>query len=213
MKCEAFEEHITDYLEGTLPPGLYEAAEAHRAACADCQSLTAMVAQIIDTCHALPKLDPSPDLVSKVLQKTYHKDTPWTVIKNRFRGLWQPVLWPKVAVGTALMIGFLSLSVNFLSSRDGYGPGHWLKKADLLTHQIVSQGLKLYDRKNQWQAQLKFFGASLLNRMEYHWGEANEELRQEPAPHKKSEPTPPEPKKDPNKQGKGRLPRKESRIV
>lgn len=197
--CEGFEEYITDYLEGTLAHELREKIENHRARCQDCRSLATLVSQISDICHAQPKLDPSAVLIGQILGQTPRKERSRFTIKASLQRLFQPVFWPKVAVGAALMIGFLSLGINILSDKTAF------KKVDQFAHQIYGQGVKIYDRTNQWQAQMKFLTESLRNRFSYEWREL------QPAPRK--EETPPPQKKDPEKRGSGRAKAEASRVL
>ncbi|MBI1747218.1 MAG: hypothetical protein HYR55_11595 [Acidobacteria bacterium] len=212
MNCEEFEPHITDYLEGTLLPAVAKVVEDHRVTCTECQRLITLVSQIIDTCHAMPRLDPQAELPSLILQKTPRKVLPGFSLLSFWQGLFRPILWPRAAVGATLMVGFLSLTINQLGKGNN-APEHLWKKANLFAHHVYSQGLKLYDRKNQWQAQLKFLSESLRNQIDYHLGEAGEDPRQDSSSRKEGQSSPPEPKKDLKKSGSSPLKHERSMLT
>jgi hypothetical protein len=50
MTCEAFEEHLTDYLDGFLPATLYHRWERHAALCNRCSDLPGQVVRAIGAC-------------------------------------------------------------------------------------------------------------------------------------------------------------------
>ncbi|HLM58731.1 MAG TPA: zf-HC2 domain-containing protein [Pyrinomonadaceae bacterium] len=50
MKCEEFEEHLTDYLDGFLPASLYHRWERHAALCNRCSDLPGQVVRAIGAC-------------------------------------------------------------------------------------------------------------------------------------------------------------------
>ena len=51
MNCEAFEESLTDYLDGFLPAPLYHRWERHAALCARCTELPGEVVRSIGACY------------------------------------------------------------------------------------------------------------------------------------------------------------------
>jgi anti-sigma factor RsiW len=52
MKCEEFEEHLTDYLDGFLPASLYHRWERHAALCNRCSDLPGQVVRAIGACSS-----------------------------------------------------------------------------------------------------------------------------------------------------------------
>src|SRR5947209_14869445 len=51
MKCEEFEEYLTDYLDGFLPAPLYHRWERHAALCEQCTELPGQVVRSIGACY------------------------------------------------------------------------------------------------------------------------------------------------------------------
>jgi predicted anti-sigma-YlaC factor YlaD len=52
MRCEEFEEHLTDYLDGFLPATLYHRWERHAALCERCSDLPGQVVRAIGACYS-----------------------------------------------------------------------------------------------------------------------------------------------------------------
>lgn len=52
MRCDEFEEHLTDYLDGFLPATLYHRWERHAALCERCSDLPGQVVRAIGACSS-----------------------------------------------------------------------------------------------------------------------------------------------------------------
>jgi anti-sigma factor RsiW len=61
--CQQWVEMVTDYLEGTLPPALQQAADRHLADCPHCTEYLAQMRRTISVAHALGDHDVPPDVV------------------------------------------------------------------------------------------------------------------------------------------------------
>lgn len=72
MSCEAFEEHLTDYLDGFLPATLYHRWERHAALCEQCTELPGQVVRAIGACYSyISEEKPVPvGLHERILQAT-----------------------------------------------------------------------------------------------------------------------------------------------
>jgi anti-sigma factor RsiW len=72
MGCEDFEEHLTDYLDGFLPAGLYHRWERHAVLCAHCTELPGDVVRAIGACYVyVGEEQPLPlGLNDRILQAT-----------------------------------------------------------------------------------------------------------------------------------------------
>jgi hypothetical protein len=68
MNCKEFEENLTLYLYGDLPPDQREACESHLAGCANCQAAREEVRSLHDLLAQRPRLEPSPDLLVECRQ-------------------------------------------------------------------------------------------------------------------------------------------------
>jgi len=120
MKCEEFEECLTDYLDGFLPAHLYHRWERHAAFCDRCTELPGEVVRAIGACYTyISEERPLPEgLNQRILQATLGTVTPqeikapWTArAASRFRLWLDPLISPQlVTVATMLLMAILVLT-------------------------------------------------------------------------------------------------------
>ncbi|HEX5875049.1 MAG TPA: hypothetical protein VFY60_10415 [Pyrinomonadaceae bacterium] len=120
MKCEEFEECLTDYLDGFLPAHLYHRWERHAALCDRCTELPGEVVRAIGACYTyITEEKPLPaGLNDRILQATLGTVTaqeikaPWTArAASRFRLWLDPIISPQlVTVATMLLMAILVLT-------------------------------------------------------------------------------------------------------
>jgi hypothetical protein len=120
MKCEEFEECLTDYLDGFLPAHLYHRWERHAALCDRCTELPGEVVRAIGACYTyISEERPLPaGLNERILQATLGTVTPqeikapWTArAASRFRLWLDPIISPQLAtVATMLLVAILVLT-------------------------------------------------------------------------------------------------------
>jgi predicted anti-sigma-YlaC factor YlaD len=120
MKCEEFEECLTDYLDGFLPAHLYHRWERHAALCDRCTELPGEVVRAIGACYTyISEERPLPEgLNQRILQATLGTVTPqeikapWTArAASRFRLWLDPLISPQlVTVATMLLMAILVLT-------------------------------------------------------------------------------------------------------
>jgi hypothetical protein len=67
MKCEDFQDRITDYLDGTLPPGEASAFGAHRLGCSECRELVDAIGLTLEAVQQLPEVEPPLQIMSRAL--------------------------------------------------------------------------------------------------------------------------------------------------
>ena len=70
MKCRRSEELWSDYIEGVLPVPLRKDLEEHLGACPQCPPLLASFREVVGAIGTLPRPNPSPDLVERILRAT-----------------------------------------------------------------------------------------------------------------------------------------------
>lgn len=68
--CQEWVELVTDYLEGTLPPALRDAADRHLADCPHCREYLAQMRRTIEVAGHL-RGQPVPDDVVDVLARAF----------------------------------------------------------------------------------------------------------------------------------------------
>ena len=120
MKCEEFEECLTDYLDGFLPAHLYHRWDRHAALCDRCTELPGEVVRAIGACYTyISEEKPLPvGLNERILQATLGTvaaqeiKAPWTArAASRFRLWLDPIISPQlVTVATMLLMAILVLT-------------------------------------------------------------------------------------------------------
>ncbi len=135
MNCHEFREIFSDYLDGTLGPGLMDRAEEHLAGCPDCRSLADTALNNGELLGGLPDLVPGPGLMKKLYAIPVPKEK--TFFRTVFDFLGRPSVQPAMTVLTLLMIFFTFLM--------GHPDGKALRKTiDRDLHAGLSQVQKLY---------------------------------------------------------------------
>lgn len=84
--------------------------------------------------------------------------------------VFRPMFTPRLAVGAVLASLFLVLMVNFMWPRvssvaSSLSPREVFRMMDRGVQGIYGEGLKLYDKKNEWQEEFTFFKNNLFNRL------------------------------------------------
>jgi hypothetical protein len=127
MKCEEFEECLTDYLDGFLPAHLYHRWERHAALCDRCTELPGEVVRAIGACYSyISEERPLPaGLNERILQATLGTTTPqeikapWTVrVASEFRLWLDAIVSPQLAT-VAMMVLVAILVLTSTVSADG----------------------------------------------------------------------------------------------
>jgi len=70
MLCNDFENRLTDYLDGALPPVEHKMFAEHALRCPVCHDTLSAVKNSVQACHAAGKLDPPRDLEARIILKT-----------------------------------------------------------------------------------------------------------------------------------------------
>jgi len=130
MSCADFEEHLTDYLDGFLPAGLYHRWERHAAICNECTELPGQVVRSIGACYtyigeevALPA-----GLHERILHATLGTEVaaevrpPFSARVAALLRLWlDPIVSPQFAtVATMLLVAVMVLT-NTVSADGSIG--------------------------------------------------------------------------------------------
>ncbi|MGB7069024.1 MAG: zf-HC2 domain-containing protein [Pyrinomonadaceae bacterium] len=127
MHCGDFEEHLTDYLDGFLPAGLFHRWERHAVLCTECTDLPGAVVRSIAACYTykMDELELPDGLNARILSATL--GTPEAVsvtaswsdrIGEWLRGLSLPIPIPQLAP-VAMMVLFAFMIFSQTVSADG----------------------------------------------------------------------------------------------
>ena len=130
ITCSAFENHLTDYLDGFLMAPLYHRWERHAALCVSCSELPGAVVRAIGACYTYKQdeLAVPAGLEARILQSTIGNVLPQQVrapLKSRLvewlRGALDPIVSPQLAsVATMLLVSVFVLT-NTVSTDGSVG--------------------------------------------------------------------------------------------
>lgn len=170
MECQQVEEHLIDYLDRSLPREAMARMAEHMRKCTRCPDLLEQVRSLVVTCKTLPALDPGVDLVEKILLRTSGRPRTRTFQELVAQFFLRPILTPRFAAGSALVVLFLTLTFNLMWPKVSavasvLSPREMLWQMDRATQRIYSEGLKIYDKKNEWQAEFTFLKNNMFNRL------------------------------------------------
>ena len=135
LKCNDIEALLCDYVDGTLGEAGRAQVDGHVQSCGDCAELLADSQSAVHFIAAVPDLEPPPELITRVLYKT-QVEKPAAALPRRggwWRGLIQPLLQPRFAMGMAMTI----LSFSMIGRMAGI-PQRPLTAADLEPAKIWS---------------------------------------------------------------------------
>ncbi len=103
MGC-AFEDELTAWVDGELPPSRAEQVREHLAGCASCRATEALLRRTVARLATLPEpvFEPSPRLRQKLLERL---DEPEGGLRAWLKALWRPsVLVPSFGLAAALVV-------------------------------------------------------------------------------------------------------------
>ena len=114
MNCQEMEVLICEYIDGVLEGEALQTVESHLAGCPDCAALLQDCKAAVAFLETVPGVEPPAELITRIL---YHspagpepvqlKTAGWaanTGIAGWLRGLFQPLLQPRFAMGMAMTI-------------------------------------------------------------------------------------------------------------
>jgi putative zinc finger protein len=114
MNCDAFENLLADYLDGTLPAADQLALERHAESCSNCREFMAQATAGFEALKAVEPVEPPADLVTRIAYLApagkVRKATDRPGFLRRLSTRWlQPLLQPRLAMGMAMT--FLSFTM------------------------------------------------------------------------------------------------------
>lgn len=154
MRCEDFEEQLTDYLDGFLPAAAFHRWERHAALCTGCEDLPGMVVRSIAACYTykMDEMAVPAGLNQRIINLTSGLARPeaakasWTErAADWVSGLRLPIGAPQLApVAMMLMFAFLVFSQTV--SADGSLTDVY-QKSFALAEQTYKQGADAWNGK------------------------------------------------------------------
>jgi hypothetical protein len=123
--CTNTEEHLTEYLDGQIEPGISAALASHLAECGACSGLMRQVQYVVREMRELEPVPEPPQLIARILGATVGTKPRPEGWRRWFS--WIPALWtPRFAMGAATV----AASFVIVLHTAGVRPSH-LKKASL----------------------------------------------------------------------------------
>jgi len=170
MTCPTIEDRLSEYLERSLAREEMEQVARHLHECRSCAALLDEMRSVLAVCQSFPVYEPDNALIDKILVRTSGRRRTRSLREWASQYFLRPMLTPRFAMGAVLTALFLVLVANFMLPRvsavaSALAPSEIFRTMDRGVQQIYGGGLKLYDKKNEWQEQFTFYKNNLLNRL------------------------------------------------
>ncbi len=152
MTCADWEIWICDYVDGTLPPERKSALEEHLAGCTGCAELARDSATAVAFMERAAAVEPPPELMTRIVfeaSRAQRRHPGSGSLLRWLRGLFHPLLQPRLAMGMAMTILFVSMLAQFVA------PVRHLEAADLAPAKVWAALDDLIYRT--WQRTVKFY--------------------------------------------------------
>jgi hypothetical protein len=168
MDCSKIEQWLSEYMEASLPAEEREHVRKHLETCSNCSALLTEMRSVFSLCRGYPALDMDPDFIERILLRTSGRPRTRS-FRERFNLYFlRPLLTPRFAVGTSLATLFLALMANLMVPRlstaiSALSPQELLRMMDHGVSQLYGEGLRAYEKKNEWQAQFSRFKDNTWN--------------------------------------------------
>jgi hypothetical protein len=146
--------------------------ELHLKSCRQCAELLEEMRSASALCQNFPTLELEPDFLEKILLRTSGRPRTRSFSERIHKYFLRPLLTPRFAAGAVLATLFLALSVHFmmptLSNAVSFlSPPKMLRVLDRGAQTLYSEGLKVYNKKNELQDQFIFLKNDTLNKMRF----------------------------------------------
>jgi len=170
MDCSKTEQWLGGYLESGLPAEETESVAKHLEICPNCSALLAEMRSTLSLCGSYPTLEMDPDFIEKILLRTSGRPRTRSFRERFNQYLVRPLLTPRFAVGTSLVVLFLFLMTNIMASRlsgavSALAPEELLRYMDHGVQNLYGQVLKANAVKDDWQEQLGHFKNNTWNKV------------------------------------------------
>jgi hypothetical protein len=170
MNCPYVEERLSEYLERSLPANEMSQVAEHLHECANCSTLMEEMRSIIAACKSFPKLEFDLTLAERILLRTSGRPRSKTLRERFNEYILRPMLTPRFAAGAVLATLFVALIASLIAPKMSVvasvlSPTEMFRRMDRGVQQLYGEGLKAYDKKNEWQAQLSFIKNNVVNKL------------------------------------------------
>ena len=170
MDCPRVQEQLSGYMESSLAAEQMEQVGEHLKACPQCSDLLNEMRSVVKLCQSFPSLEINLDVVDRILLRTSGRPRRRSFREQLKRYLAGPLRTPRFAVGAGLAALFVVLLANYAGPRipaalSGISPAEVFQVMDRGVQRLYGQGLKAYDKTNEWQAQFNYFKNNTVNKL------------------------------------------------
>ncbi len=170
MDCPKVELRLSDFMEAGL--SAEEAAEVskHLESCQSCSALLEEMQSVVSLCQNFPSLDFDSQSVEKILLRTSGRPRTRSSRELLRQYFLRPFLTPKLAIGATLATLFLILMLDLMLpklsiSMSSLSPMELVRLMDRGAQQLYGKGLRVYNKKSEWEAQFNRFKNNSLNNL------------------------------------------------
>lgn len=172
MNCARIEQQLSAYMESSLPVDETSQVEEHLKSCGNCSELLNEMRSVAALCQNYPTLELDPDLLERILLRTSGRPRTLSFRERFQRYFWGPLLTPRFAAGAVLATLFLAVTLNLMMPRISaalslLSPPEMLRIMDRGVQSLYSEGLKVYNKKNELQDQFIFFKNDTVDKMRF----------------------------------------------
>ena len=192
MDCSRVELWLSDYMEASLSVEDAEKVSKHLEECSSCSALLQEMQSVVSLCHSYPSLELNPESIENILLRTSGRPRtrPFRELLRQY--FIRPLLTPKLAVGATLATLFLIFMLDLMLPKlsitaSSLSPMELVRLMDRGAQQLYGEGLRAYNKKNEWQAQFRRFKSNTLNNLR----SIKEQIEVPVEGHKKTEEPPP----------------------
>ena len=168
MDCAKVELRLSDYMEASLQAEEADEVAKHLESCRNCSALLQEMQSIVALCRDYPSLEMDPDAVERILLRTSGRPRTRSFRELFHQHIVQPLLTPKLAIGATLATLFLAFMFDLMLPKlsvtiSSLSPTGIVRFMDRGAQQLYGEGLRAYNKKNEWQAQFNRFKNNTLN--------------------------------------------------
>jgi hypothetical protein len=171
MDCFEVELRLSEYIDSSLPSNEMDEIKAHLDGCPGCSALLREMQAVVALCHNYPVLKMDSRFVERVLLRTSGRPRTRSFRELFHQYIAQPLLTPRLAAGASIAALFLILLLDFMLPRlsvtvSSMSPASFFRLMDRGAQKLYGEGLRVYNKKNEWEEQLSRFKSNTLNSLQ-----------------------------------------------
>lgn len=168
MDCSKAEQWLSDYMEASLPAEEADKVSKHLESCQSCSALLNEMQSIASLCRDYPSLEVDPQFIERILLRTSGRPRTRSFRELFHQYIVEPLLTPKLAIGATLATLFLIFMFDLMLPKlsvtiSSLSPAGIVRLMDRGAQQLYGEGLRAYNKKNEWQAEFNRYKNNALN--------------------------------------------------